>query len=221
LSRVNIIYSTYEPNRPNFVAAEIPLPTQVYGTEVLIAGVPAPIVQAGYDESRFPIPADFFIIQVPSGTAPLQTVDVQLRMTMADGKRCLGLPSPQSVFKAFPQVFSSKIGVGFYDSASQAAADLAVPDQWLTAYVTGLGMLTPAPIDGTAANQISRTIESVIVSVAGIPAELGYAGSTPGFVGVGQINFRVPATGLKNGPNLVVINVGGGISIQLLHISVR
>jgi len=221
LARVNIIYSTYAPNRPNFVAAELPLPTQIYGTEVLIQGVPSPVIQAGYDDSRFPIPADFFIIQVPSGTAPLQRVDVQLRMTTADGKKCLGLPSPRSVFTAYPQVFTDKTGVGFYDSASQTPAGFAVPGQWLTVYVTGLGIVSPAPIDGMAASQIARTMEVVSVSVGGLPAEVGYAGSTPGFVGIGQINFRVPATGLKTGLNLVVINVGGGISIQLLYISVQ
>jgi uncharacterized protein (TIGR03437 family) len=221
LARVNVIYSTYEANRPNFIAADFPLPTQVYGTEVLIAGVPAPILQAGFDESRSPIPSDFLIIQVPSGTAPLQKVDVQLRMTMVDGNKCLGLPSPQFVFKAYPQIFTSKAGVGFYDSASQAPAVFAVPDQWLTAYVTGLGLVLPAVIDGLAASESSTTSETVRVWVGGLSAAVGYSGSTPGFVGVGQINFRVPATGLQGGLNVVIIYAGGGISIQLLHISVQ
>ena len=48
----------------------------------------------------------------------------------------------------------------------------------------------------------------VSLTIAGIPAEILYAGSAPGFVGLMQINARIPAGFVPPGDLPVVLRVG-------------
>ena len=62
------------------------------------------------------------------------------------------------------------------------------------AFVTGLGPVTPLLLDGNPApnTPLSTAAIQPTVTVGGAVAEVLYAGLTPGFVGLYQINFVIP-----------------------------
>jgi uncharacterized protein (TIGR03437 family) len=60
-------------------------------------------------------------------------------------------------------------------------------------YATGLGRVIPAVPTGEAAPGAAPAVNKVTVSVGGRDAEPEYAGLAPGFVGLYQVNVRIPA----------------------------
>jgi uncharacterized protein (TIGR03437 family) len=82
----------------------------------------------------------------------------------------------------------------------------------LVIYATGLGHTnpdlpagTPAPADTLAGVRVAPTI-----TIGGLPAEVLYAGLTPGQVGVYQINVKVWGNVMPGISEALVINQGGG-----------
>jgi uncharacterized protein (TIGR03437 family) len=212
IARVNLNY----PGLPNFMAKELPLPIEVGGARLLVDGVPAPILRTGRDNSHSPFPAEFVLFQVPSSTKTLQIAEVRVSITQA-GQQCLGFPTQVSVYPGWAQVFTTKNGIAFFDAASQKAALVGTPDQVLSMYVTGLGKTSATTPDGFAPTHNDTALETVVVRVDGITAEVKYAGSTVGMVGMGQINFRVPR-GLSKGMHFVYVEVGGRETFQPLYV---
>ena len=89
-------------------------------------------------------------------------------------------------------------------------------------FVTGLGKATPggdpgaepletgslAPLDG---NPLFRTVDTPVVKVGDIPAEVQFSGLTPGFAGLYQINIVVPA-GAPGGDEVpIVVSMPNGL----------
>jgi len=63
-------------------------------------------------------------------------------------------------------------------------------------YATGLGPVSPQPRTGAPApnsEPLSRTPSSPAVTVGGINVEVLFSGLAPGFVGLYQVNVRIPA----------------------------
>ncbi len=79
----------------------------------------------------------------------------------------------------------------------------------VVAYLTGSGALDfPVQTGRVAgADPLSRPRAIVTATVNGQPAEVAFAGLTPAFVGLMQVNLRVPA--LTPGTYPLVITVGG------------
>jgi uncharacterized protein (TIGR03437 family) len=78
-------------------------------------------------------------------------------------------------------------------------------------FITGLGDTTPPPIDGEGApfDLLSPAASPVTVEVGGVPSEsVVFAGLTPGFSGLYQINFTVPLTAPVGNETPVLVRVG-------------
>jgi uncharacterized protein (TIGR03437 family) len=78
-------------------------------------------------------------------------------------------------------------------------------------YGTGLGDTNPPPLDGEGApfDVFSPTASPVTVEVGGVPSpNVIFAGLTPGFTGLYQINFTVPLTAPVGNDVPVLIRVG-------------
>jgi uncharacterized protein (TIGR03437 family) len=94
------------------------------------------------------------------------------------------------------------------------AANPAVAGETLVVYGTGLG-----PVSGTVATgqpASSTTLQSVTqplsVTIDGTPATVSFAGLTPGFLGLYQINVVVPRLNAPGPQSTMLISAAGAIS---------
>jgi uncharacterized protein (TIGR03437 family) len=87
---------------------------------------------------------------------------------------------------------------------------------------TGEGQTNPAGSEGAPAiTPLPQPVRSVGLQVGGRAAEVLYAGAAPGFVGLLQINARVPAGLTANDRTIVSVTIGGAASQTNTHIAVR
>ncbi len=84
----------------------------------------------------------------------------------------------------------------------------AAPGDVITVFMTGLGATEPLLQPGQLAGGPAAATLPVAVSVGGAGADLFYAGVTPGFAGLYQVNFQVPGE-LAAGDAPVSVTVGG------------
>ncbi len=111
-----------------------------------------------------------------------------------------------------PQFF---FGAGNDIAAVQAASGIPVapgtPAQAgdiLTAYGTGWGTTMPAAVVGSLAAAAADITGKYTLTIGGQTADVSYAGLSPTYAGLYQINFKVPA-GLTAGDQPIVLTVNG------------
>jgi uncharacterized protein (TIGR03437 family) len=89
-------------------------------------------------------------------------------------------------------------------------SDPAQQGALLTLYATGEGLTDGANNTGQpAGTPLAHPRLPVTLTIAGLQAEVLFAGSAPGLIGVMQINARVPAGFLAPGKTDVALTVGG------------
>jgi uncharacterized protein (TIGR03437 family) len=77
-------------------------------------------------------------------------------------------------------------------------------------YITGDGQVTPSLATGSAPTSLARAPKPrlpLTVTVGGVTATTTFFGIPPGYVGVTQVNFTIPA-GAPSGVQPVVVTVG-------------
>ena len=178
---------------------------------VMVNGAPAPLYYVSPGQINFQMPSN-----VPIGSA---------RVEVNVGGQQL------SSFEA-QTVMLTAVDPGLYVNGSRAAAlnpDLtphttATPQPAgavLAFYITGQGAVKPAIPDGSPAPAapLSMLEGTTLATIGGQPAEVTFAGLSPGFVGLAQINVRIPL-GLSPGdqPAFIVIN---GVPSNAGLVSVR
>jgi uncharacterized protein (TIGR03437 family) len=92
-----------------------------------------------------------------------------------------------------------------------SAENPATPGEVIVLYVEGLGAVDTPVTAGTQspASPLARAAHPVTVTIGGIPAEVSFAGLTPGLAGLYQINVTVPV-GVQPDPAVpVVVTVAG------------
>ena len=83
----------------------------------------------------------------------------------------------------------------------------------MTLFGTGEGLTDRPNLSGqTAAAPYAHPKLPVTLTVAGIPAQILYAGSAPGLVGMLQINARLPGGFVPSGQVAVELTVGTALS---------
>jgi uncharacterized protein (TIGR03437 family) len=178
-------------------AAAVPLPTDLSGTKVLVNGVAAPLYYSSYGQVNFQIPyetaAGEALVQVERGGQRSNAVSVRIA---ASTPRLL------------------RLGVGDYGIIVNTDGSLAIPPtaglnshpaksgDALVLYAIGLGQSAPAVTTGAgapSAEPLARVLPVPRVAFSGNPFSPGietdplFAGLTPGFVGLYQVNVVVPA----------------------------
>jgi uncharacterized protein (TIGR03437 family) len=165
-------------------AASAPLPrTLAHGIRVSIDGVDAPLFYASPSQVNFQVP-----FETTSSTATVT-------FTREDGLQ-------QSV-----QLPMKPANPGIYPIATPAARG-----QWIVIYANGLGAVAPNVASGSAPDGLSSTVNPVSVSIGGIDSEVYFAGLAPGFVGLYQINVRVPPTAPTGAAVPLTVTVAGATS---------
>jgi uncharacterized protein (TIGR03437 family) len=171
------------------------------------AGTPAPFSLAGVSARVNGLDAPVLYV------SPTQ-VNIQVPYEAGAGPGVLGLHNngqvagiPLTIAPAAPAIFADASN-NLYPQSTVAAGATAM------LYYTGDGDLNSGILTGfvsSAATPPVSLIKSrlpVSVTVAGIPAFVQFYGLAPGYVGMGEVSFTVPAS-LKPGMQPVVITVGG------------
>ena len=171
------------------VASSLPLPTRLAGVTVLISGVPAPLYSIsfanGQDQISFQVPWG-----IPTGpqAAQVQVFDGDLQTTsfMTD------------CFTSDPGIFVYQglyaVAVHGSDGTLIGPNSPAAPGEVVVLYTTGLGPLDTSLGDGAPgpSDPPARTIDPFQVLVDGEDSPVFFSGLAPQFVGLYQVNFRVP-----------------------------
>ncbi len=125
------------------------------------------------------------------------------------------------VLAAQPGVFAYQVGADFFGAIQHAdftPADQAHPvaaDEVVLIFCTNLGAVSPAIKDGVAASGKEMTVAPTTVTIGGAPATVSFSGLAPNFVGLYQVNAKVPkGLAAKNQP--VVVSVSGASSKPVL-----
>lgn len=122
-----------------------------------------------------------------------------------------------SVVAAAPGIFTTGGGTGQaaalnQDGTPNSPENPAPQGTVLTFYATGVGR---------AGGEPARPVLPVAVLVAGLPVEIEYAGPAPGFIGLTQLNVRLPAGLVPTGVLPLELIVGGASSQRGVVIAMR
>jgi uncharacterized protein (TIGR03437 family) len=163
------------------------------GAEVRFDGVPAPL---------FYVQSAQINAQVPYTVAGASVTHMEV---FYQG-RSAGTLDLQ-VAAAAPAIFAVAIN---QDGSTNSESAPALRGTILTLFATGEGLSDGANISGQAAGApYPRPVLPVSLAIAGISADLLYAGAAPGGVGVLQVNARVPAGFVPPGLAAVELSIGG------------
>lgn len=166
-------------------AAAFPLPSTIAGASVAINGTPVPLLAVantnGQDQINFQVP---FELAGATGASLVITAGGQT-----------SAPLEIAIAAAQPEIFTVQ---------QQPAA-------W-TIWATGLGAVSNAPATGQPApsSPLAVTTGEVRVTIGGIDAQVLYAGLSPNFAGLYQVN-AVPPVGIAANAE-VLVRVGAAVS---------
>ena len=180
------------------------LPTMLGGVEVLVNGTQAPLIYVGPFQIIFQVPYETAV-----GTASVVVVSNTLASASA----------PMTVQQAAPSILiygNNRAVVVNQDGSVNAAANGAKPGDVLVAYMIGSGPLDNSIATGADAlsSPLSRETLTTTTTVGNSPATVQFAGMTPGFAGLMQLNFVMP--NLTPGDYPMQVTIGGFASNQPL-----
>ncbi len=200
-------------------AQTLPLPIQLVDTQVFVAGTSSggasqlinlPLYFVSENQINAIVPYEVNVnttlqLLVQRGTT--YSVPVQIDMAQAQPAffSTSGLPGGPGVIVDYPASGAAAYVVN-------AGAPAHVGDT-IVLYCTGLGAVSPAVGDGAApGQQLSNTVGTAKVMVGGQSAHVGFAGLTPGYAGLYQVNATVPQ-GVQSGSSVpVAITIDGQTS---------
>jgi uncharacterized protein (TIGR03437 family) len=204
-----------DPNPNLQVPPPGPLPTSFGHTQVKLGDALLPLLYTSDKQVNAQVP---FNLPVNSQ----QQLVVRYNDT-------LSVPMPVSVSATQPAIFTqdySGAGQGAITHANSILlADSKNPvhaGDVIQIYCTGLGPVSPAVPEGTAASLtvLSQTVTPVTVTVGGQTATVTFAGLAPGSIGEYQVNVQIPS-GVTPGDSVPVILTEGSQVSQPVTISVR
>jgi uncharacterized protein (TIGR03437 family) len=190
----------------NFVGAALsgsgglPLPTSLGGVSVSVNGKPAPMLYVNATQINFQI--------------PWETTPGPASVTVSSSGLASGAVSA-NVLAAAPGLFfyqGSRAVVQNSNYSLNSSGNPAKAGDFIIAYLTGAGAVTPTPADGAAGPLPAATDTTTPTAMIGSqPAIVTFAGLVPNFVGLWQANITVPS-GLTAGDYPLTVTVGGQTS---------
>lgn len=172
-------------------AAVVPLPSRMQGVSVKANGVSLPLLYVSPGQINVECP----------DSSPGQSLSLTVER---DGLASAPVQVAQKF--AVPGIFSldssgkgqGAILIGNTDQLAMPAtfgipSRPVVPGEYVSIFATGLGPVTGYVAPGAAAvADEAALIAPIQVTIGGIPADVSYAGLAPGWVGLYQVNARVP-----------------------------
>jgi uncharacterized protein (TIGR03437 family) len=183
---------------------------------VLFAGVQAPIFAVATTQITVEVPA------VTPGTVPVQVLRNCGEATEQKSNVLNATAQAATPEFLYLQINAdgknpvAAVGIdGLYiaPAGSIPGARPAAVGDILVIYALGLGATDPAQVVGAPASGIASA-QSVSITIGGVPlgaTDIFYAGASPAYIGLYQINLRVPL-GVAPGNQPIVIKVGNNRS---------
>jgi uncharacterized protein (TIGR03437 family) len=184
-----------------------PLPTILGGTCVTLnnAAIPLELTSSGQINAQIPV-------NLAAGKYPLVVRSIANLNSSAS--------TTVTVAKYAPAVFVSNSGQAAIVKASDGslvnANNPATRDEDLVIFGTGLGTTTGGPVaNGNPAPSSPLAVTAQVQVFFGNPSYsqspmiVQWSGLVPGFIGVNQINIRVPGTHMNGNSLPVTIKIGG------------
>ena len=196
------------------IASTQPLPLGLGDVSVLVDGRQARLFFVSPNQINYQIPSD-----APSGLAnvvvskageivsqgTIQVSNVALSLFTADAS---GQGAPAGLLLRVKangeQVYESLVRFDASQNKLVPATIVRRAGEQLYLILFGSGLRNAPNSDGNAANGVA---ESVTVTIGGINAPVIYAGVAPGYVGLEQINVRIPDDAPSNPNSVVTVKV--------------
>ena len=191
------------------VADRLPLPDTLDQTSVFIGGSPMPLLFASGGQVNGVIPFDL--------TSGQHTLLVQRGVTLSAPLRVIIADTRPALFSKD----SSGSGQGLIERVSpDGTRSLAEPGtparpgDVLVIYASGLGPVSGdvKAADASPTSPLAETLEPVTISVGEVQAAVSFAGLTPGFAGLYQVNAALPDGAPVGNAVPVVATVGEAAS---------
>jgi uncharacterized protein (TIGR03437 family) len=173
----------HELSPVNVATREIPLPTALGESCLLLNGVPVPMLFVSSQQINAQLPFNVegnatIILRTPGGVSDNLNVRI--------------LPAAPSVFRAsdaqIPTIYRAK------NMELVTLSNPVHPEDRLIIYATGLGKTSPALEAGVPApsDPVPVALVAPELTLGGVPLPIEFAGLAPGEIGVYQINASVP-----------------------------
>ncbi len=176
------------------------LATTLGGASVSINGVPAPMFYSTPGQLGFQVPFEL----ATSSSATLKVTvagQTSASITLAVDGLAPGLFSTNQDGKGAAAALHSD---GITPVTPQKPAK---PNEVIVLFGTGLGLLSPALPTGEAAKNNSTSVVPII-TIDGNPAGVQFSGAAPGFVGLNQVNVKIPP-GTRSAPDIpIALTIG-------------
>ncbi len=185
---------------PTATATTIPLPNNLSGASVTIAGQTLPFFYASSTQLNVQLPWN-----LPAGANSVTVSSGGLSATAAF-----------NVVTAAPGIFTygSNLAVAQnQDYTLNTASNPAEAGSYVTAYLTGIGPLdNPVGLgQATPSQPYSQATNAGQATLGGMSAQIYFIGMTPGSVGLAQADIQIPP-GLAPGTYPIQIQMGSFLS---------
>jgi uncharacterized protein (TIGR03437 family) len=180
-------------------ASATPLPVSLGGTSVSINGTSAPLLFVSPGQVNAQVPYETKVgtakLVVQSNGVPSSAVNFEVAAT------------GPGVFT--PQQSDHVLALNLADGTLNASQTPARVGQYVTAYLTGQGVVDPPVTTGDVApaSPFSVPIAPVQVKIGGVLAGIQFAGLAPGFIGLLQMNVLIPD--VPPGEQSFDVSIGG------------
>jgi len=193
-------------------ASQLPLPTQLGGLRVKINDVYAPLLHVSPTQVNFQCPdiqtGERLSISVVTETGTSTALDTAMLYSTPGIFTLDGSGGGQGAI-----LLADRPRIAMVRTAD-VPSQPALPGDYISIYAQGLGPTQngPAPGHPAGADPLSYLEAPIRVMIGGVNAEVTFAGLVPGFVGLCQVNARIP-TSVQTGdrvPLVLMVTEPGG-----------
>lgn len=166
-------------------------PTTMGDVQVFVGGLPAPLFYVSPSQINFQVPS----ATPTGGVQEIQVVRASVGQVLASWLFRIDPASP-GLFTSNSTGSGQISAINVDDNTINGPSNPCKAGSYISLYGTGTGILSSQPPDGQPAPGISNTIvrPKVFINSDFVPdSDIQYSGAAPGFVGLWQINVKVPA----------------------------
>ena len=206
-------------------APSVPLPATLGGATVTMSGIAVPLFFVSPGQINFQVP--WQLLSSPTASLTVTTAGGTSPSIMVSLS-----PAAPGIFTINAANSASQGAIQIANTAIFAAPAGAIPGavsrpattgDILTIYCSGLGAVTNTPASGSAAgsgSSLSNVQAQVSVTIGGRSAPFLFAGLSPGYVGLFQVNVQLP-TGVTPGSAVPVMVTTASLNSNTALIAVQ